>query len=167
MTARIGRDTLGRRLLASHADYLEAFDVLLALADQELRVFDTDLTQLELEAPLRAERLAEYLQQGSAPRLIVALHDPGALLARMPRTRRICTLFAPQVAIHQTVGEAARAQDCFALADTEHLVRRPVARQSRGVFLCGEPHEAAQYRERFDAIWESTEPAAPVTTLGL
>lgn len=161
------RLTPARQLLASHADYVECFDLLLALATRELRIFDATLAQLELEAPARAEQLGEFLRQGPNVRLMIALHDPGPLLARMPRLRRLCALFAPHVAIRQTFGEAARAQDCFVVADLEHLVRRPVAGQPRGVFLCGEPQEAAPYRERFDAIWESSEPAAPVTTLGL
>jgi hypothetical protein len=156
-----------RQLLATHAEYVECFDLLLALATRELRIFDPTLARLELESPARAEQLAAFLGQGADVRLMIALHDPAPLLSRMPRLRRLCALFAPQIEIRQTFGEAARAQDCFVIADLEHLARRPMASQPRGAFLCGEPQEAALYRERFDAIWESSEPAAPVTTLGL
>jgi hypothetical protein len=156
-----------RQLLATHADYVQCFDLLLVLATRELRIFDPTLAQLEIESPGRAAQFEEFLRQSAQARVLIALHDPAPLLARMPRLRRLCAMFAPQVAIRQTLGEAARAQDCFVVADLEHLVRRPVASQARGVFLCGEPQEAALYRERFDAIWESADPAAPVTTLGL
>jgi hypothetical protein len=156
-----------RQLLATHAEYVQCFDLLLALATRELRIFDPTLARLELESPARAGQLAAFLEQGAHVRLMIALHDPAPLLSRMPRLRRLCALFTPQVEIRQTLAEAARAQDCFVIADLKHLVRRPVASQPRGAFLCGEPQEAALYRERFDAIWESSEPTASVTTLGL
>jgi hypothetical protein len=156
-----------RQLLATHADYVQCFDLLLALTTRELRIFDPTLAQLELDAPARAAQLEELLRQSPQARMMIALHDPALLLARMPRMRRLCALFSPQIAIRQTFADAARAQDCFVVADLEHMVRRPVASQPRGVFLCGEPQEAALYRERFDAIWECAAPAAPVTTLGL
>jgi hypothetical protein len=156
-----------RQLLASRAAYVESFDLLLGLAVRELRIFDPDLAQLELESPGRLERLGELLRQDASVRVHVALHDPASLLARMPRTRRLFALFATQVAVRRTFGEAARAQDCFVIADAEHLVRRPVVTQARGVLLCGEAHQVAPCLERFEAVWESSEPAAPATTLGL
>jgi hypothetical protein len=65
------------------------------------------------------------------------------------------------------VGDAAKVQDCFVLADGEHLVRRPVTAQSRGVLVIGDPKECQPMRERFDEIWESSEPAVSANTTGL
>ena len=69
--------------------------------------------------------------------------------------------------IYRTQGDAAKVQDCFALADGEHLVRRPVTTQPRGVLVLNDPKECQPMRERFDEIWESSEPAVSAATTGL
>jgi len=71
------------------------------------------------------------------------------------------------IAVHRTVDDAARAQDCFVLVDAEHVIRRPVAAQSRGVVLTDDEKEARAMRERFDEIWQSSVPAVSATKLGL
>ena len=71
------------------------------------------------------------------------------------------------VLIFQTRGDAAKVQDCFVLADGNHLVRRPVTRQPRGVLVINDPKECQPMRERFDEIWESSVPAVSVNTTGL
>jgi hypothetical protein len=58
-------------------------------------------------------------------------------------------------------------QDCFVLADGEHLVRRPVTAQPRGVLVIGDPKECQPMRERFDQIWESSIPSVSANTTGL
>lgn len=156
-----------RVVVGTRREYLEAFDAVLGLARRELRVFDPDLAQLELDVPERIERLAAFLRATRGNRLLIAVHDPSYLARHSPRLARLIAAFSTDVAVHQTTGEAARVQDCFVLADGEHVVRRAVATHPRGVFVRDDPHEGALMRERFDQIWESSEPTAPPTTLGL
>ncbi len=156
-----------RDLLAAQADYLGAFDVLLALAERELRVFDPNLAQLDLDAPERVDALGAFLRRGATSRLYVAVHDTDHLQRHLPRLARLFALFSTTAMVSRTLGEAARVADCFVLADRDHFLRRPVAVQPRGVFVRHDPREAALMRERFEQIWESSEPAAPPTTLGL
>jgi len=156
-----------RVVVGTRQEYLEAFDAVLGLARRELRIFDPDLAQLELDAPERIERLAAFLRATRGNRLLIAVHDPSHLARHAPRLARLIAAFCADVAVHQTTGEAARVQDCFVLADGEHVVRRAVATHPRGAFIRDDPHEGALMRERFDQIWESSEPTAPPTTLGL
>src|SRR5215470_4548972 len=44
-----------RRLLGTRSEYLSAFDELASRGRRELRVFDPDCVQLDLNAPARAE----------------------------------------------------------------------------------------------------------------
>ena len=69
--------------------------------------------------------------------------------------------------VFRTEGEAARVQDRFVLADENHVLRRPVATQSRGVVLLDDEHEGHAMRLRFDEIWGSAIPAVSATKIGL
>jgi len=156
-----------RRLLGTRREYLAAFDELVAGLRRELRVFDPDCVQLDLNAPERAERMRAFLRASRDNRLLVAVHDPEHLKKHSPRFMRIVSEFSASIAIHQTEDEAARAQDCFVLADLEHFVRRPVATAARGVHAINELQEGRLIHERFDEIWQSSFPAVSATTLGL
>jgi hypothetical protein len=156
-----------RELIISRRQYLEAFDGLLATVRRELRVFDPDCAQLELNAPVRHAALRQFLLASADNRLFVVVHDPEHLKRGCPRMLDLVRDFSFAVAIHQSEGEAARVQDCFVLADMEHFVRRPVAAQSRGVYTLNEYQDSRLMRERFEEIWQSSVPAIPATTLGL
>jgi len=156
-----------RRLLGTRSEYLSAFDELASRGRRELRVFDPDCVQLDLNAPARAELLRRFLLASRDNRLLIVVHDPEPLKRYAARLMILLAEFRVAIAIHQTEGEALRAQDCFVLADMEHFVRRPVATAARGVYAINELHEARLIRERFDEIWQYSFPAITATTLGL
>ena len=157
-----------RQLIGSRREYLAAFDVLVGGLRRELRVFDPDCAQLELNAPGRIAALRTFLLASRDNRLLIAVHDPEHLRKHTPRFLRAARASSAQsIAIHQTEGEAARAQDCFVLADIEHFVRRPVAAAARGVYARNEFQDARLFRERFEEIWQSSFPAVSATSLGL
>jgi hypothetical protein len=156
-----------RHIIGTRSEYLAAFDALVAGLRRELRVFDPDCAQLELNTPDRVDALRRFLLASRDNRLLVAVHDPDHIRKRSPRFLRLLAEFSASIAIHQTEGDAARAQDCFVLADIEHFVRRPVATASRGVCAINEYQEARHIRERYDEIWQSSFPVVSATTLGL
>ena len=156
-----------RELIGSHREYLAAFDVLVGGLRRELRVFDPNCAQLELNAPGRIAALRTFLLASRDNRLLIAVHDPGHLRKHTPRFLELLAQFSASIAIQQTEGEALRAQDCFVLADIEHYVRRPVAAAARGVYARNEFQEARLFRERFEEIWHSSVPAISATSHGL
>lgn len=156
-----------RRVITVRSEYLAAFDDLVAHVRRELRIFDPDLVQLELNAPDRVENLRRFLIANRDNRLYMAVHDPDHLARHMPRMMDLLAQIGGKIAVHRTEGDAARVQDCFVLFDAEHVIRRPVAIQSRGVVLTDDQKEAHAMRERFDEIWQSSVPAVSATKLGL
>ena len=156
-----------RILLQARADYLTGFGKLLDLARRELRIFDPDLSGLEMNTAARAETLSRFLRGGANRRLFIALHDVDYVSKHCPRLIALLGIYASNVFIFRTIGEAAKVQDCFALADGDHLIRRPVTAQPRGVLVIGDPKECLPMRERFDEIWESSIPAVSANTTGL
>jgi hypothetical protein len=156
-----------RTLLQARSDYVQGFGRLLGLVRRELRIFDPDLSELQINSAERVEALARFLRGGPNRRVFVALHNVDYVSTRCPRLIALLGIYASSIFIYQTRGDAAKVQDCFVLADGEHLVRRPVTAQARGVLVIGDPKECQPMRERFDEIWESSIPAVSANTTGL
>lgn len=156
-----------RTLLQTRADYERGFGRVLGLVRRELRIFDSDLAELQINSAERVETFSRFLRGGPNRRVFIALHDVDYVSKRCPRFIALLGIYASSVFIYRTVGDAAKVQDCFVLADGEHLVRRPVTAQPRGVLVIGDPKECQPMRERFDEIWESSEPAVSANTTGL
>ena len=156
-----------RTLLQARSDYLQGFARLLGLARRELRIFDPDLSELEMNSTSRIETLTRFLRDSRARRIYVALHDIEHVTKHCPRLIALMGSYTSALRIFQTHGEAAKVQDCFVLADGDHLVRRPVRTQARGVLVINDPKECQPMRERFDEIWESSLSGVSAITTGL
>jgi hypothetical protein len=156
-----------RILLRTRSDYPEAFERLLGLARRELRIFDPDLSELEMNSASRLQTLTRFLRGSRTHRIHIALHDVGHVTKHCPRLIALLGSYTSAILIFRTHGDAAKVQDCFALADGDHLVRRPVRTQPRGVLVLNDPKECQPMRERFDEIWESSLPGVSAITTGL
>jgi hypothetical protein len=156
-----------RVLLQTRSEYLEGFNRLLGLAHRDLRVFDPDLSELEINSTGRIEMLTRFLRGNRMRRIYVALHHIEHVTKRCPRLLTLMGSYTSALLIFQTRGEAAKVQDCFVLADGDHLVRRPVTTQPRGVLVISDPKECQPMRERFDEIWESSVQTVSAITTGL
>ena len=156
-----------RTLLETTSDYLEGFNRLLGLVRRKLRIFDSDLSELNMNSAERIEMLTRFLRQDRTRVVYVALHDIEHVIQRCPRLITLIGSYPAGIQIFRTQGDAAKVQDCFVLADDDHLVRRPVTTQPRGVLVISDPKECQPTRERFDEIWESSLPAVSVNTTGL
>jgi hypothetical protein len=156
-----------RTLLATRREYLDGMERLLGLVQRELRIFDPDLAELGLNAAPRIDRLRGFLHGSRTHRLYIAVHETGFVTRHCPRMLSLLGSFPRQMLIHQTLGEALKAQDCFVIADDRHLVRRPVAAQPRGVLVLDEPVDCGSIRDRFEEIWESSTPTVSPSVTGL
>jgi hypothetical protein len=156
-----------RTLLATRREYLDGMERLLGLVRRELRVFDPDLAELGLNAAPGIERLRAFLHASRTHGLFIAVHDTGFVTRHCPRLLALLGSFPRQMYIHQTLGEALKAQDCFVIADESHLVRRSVAAQPRGVLVLDDPRDVGSIRDRFQEIWDSSAPTVSPTVTGL
>ena len=156
-----------RSLLSTRKEYRDGFERLIELAERELRIFDGDLSDLEINSPQKSGLLRAFLLRGRNTRLYIAVHDPDYVRKYCPRLMDLLRQFGDRMFIHQTAGEAARVQDCFVLADKLHFVRRPVRAQARGSFRLDDEHESLGMHLRFSEIWDSSFPAVAATTAGL
>ena len=156
-----------RTLISTRREYLQGVDLLFGLLQQELRIFDPDLSDLKLEAPARIENLRMFLSRNPANTVRIAVHDAEYIKRHCPRLMRLLGSYASRLAIHRTLGGAAKVQDCFVLADRVHILRRPVAKQGRGVIILDDAKDGQTMHERFSEIWEFSESGASASTSGL
>ena len=156
-----------RILIGSRREYLDAVERLIGMVNRELRIFDPDLSELDFNSESRIATLRRILSGGRMHRVYIALHDVEYVSTRCPRLIELLLIFPSALFIFRTEGEATRAQDRFVLADENHVVRRPVASQARGVIRLDDLHEGHGMRLRFDEIWESSVPAVSAVTTGL
>jgi AcrR family transcriptional regulator len=155
------------RRFDTEADFQAAVDRLLEQDGRELRIFDPDLQALRLNAPDRVERLERFLLASRTRRLYVVVHDPEHLTRHCPRMMRLLARFAHVIQVNRTHEEIRELQDAFLVLDSEHYLRRPVARFFRGAIGIYDETEALAMRGRFNEIWSASFPAVSATTLGL
>lgn len=148
-------------------DYREAIDTLIRQARRTLRIFDYDLADGGYSTPLRQELLRAFLLASRASRLTLILHDTDHLLRDCPRLLALFRQFSHAVEIRQTTADAKNVYDPFIIADEAHCLHRFHYDHPRALLALNDPGEARLLSERFVEIREASEPAAPITPLGL
>ena len=156
-----------RSALSTRKEYRDALARLIGLAQHELRIFDADFSDLDINSPQTYELLRAFLLRGRNNRLYIAVHDTGYVRNRCARLLKLLRQFSDRVFIHQTQGDAANVQDCLVLADKLHFVRRPVYAQPRATLILNDDKESQGIYLRFAEIWDSSFPAVSATTSGL
>ena len=157
----------GYRIVSGVAESLAAIDSVVATAERTLRVFDISLSGRGFNTPARAEQLRQFLVAGRAHRVLVALHDTSLLERENPRLLILLRQFPMSIEIHRTLGQARNALDPFVVADDHSVWHQLHFEQPRAVVALHAPADALPIAQRFDEIWELSEPAVSATTLGL
>ena len=157
----------GYRPLSGVAESQAAIDEVLAVAQRTIRIFDITLGNRGFNSPARAERLRQFVVAGRAHRILIALHETTGLERDCPRLLTLLRQFPMSIEIHRTVGEARNAHDPFVVADDHSVWHQVHFEQPRAVLAIDSPPDALPIAQRFDEIWDLSEPAVSATTLGL
>lgn len=152
---------------SSEAGYRDAIDATLTLACREVRIFDRDLSRMALEAPARIAALERFLAGGPNRRLRVALHGIDILERRSPRLLGLLRRLGHQIEIRLTPDHLRHLADCLVLADELHATVRFHADHARGKRLAASGKAVQPYWQRFDDLWEASQPVSPGTASGL
>lgn len=158
-----GRDY---RILTTLAQSQLAIDEVIAAARQRLRLFDLSLEGRGSNAPARIERLRELLAAGRAHRIEIALHEPEQVERDAPRLAMLARQYPTSVELRRTQGEARKANDPMVIADTHSAWHRMYHEHPRAIVALHSPADAVPLGQRFDEIWELSEPWALGRLLG-
>lgn len=155
-----------RRLIASRGEFATALDEVIARADRNLRIFDPTLEHYGMNSAAREEQLAEFLNRRRTNRLMIVAHDM-QVVTRAARFMRLLRRFSHAIAVHQTHDAIRNLEDVLIVADDLHCLRRPHHAHPKGVVYFDDRGETREWLNRFNAIWEQSNPAVSATTVGL
>ncbi|HET9653484.1 MAG TPA: hypothetical protein VFP36_14900 [Usitatibacter sp.] len=155
------------RPLTGIAESQAAIDEVIAAAQRTLRLFDISLAHRGFNAPARIDRLRQFLVAGRAHRILIALHETENLERECPRLLMLVRQFPMSVEVHRTLGEARNAMDPFVVADDQSVWHQMHHEQPRAIVALHCPSDAIPLMQRFDEIWELSEPCALGRVLGL
>lgn len=158
------------RLMESNADSACAIEQVVNVAVRELRVFDATARTLRDRGfgnPARIEVLRTLLLANREHRLRIALHDVKAIENELPRLLDLLTRFSGQIQLNRTVDQATEARDSMIIADDSHFWRKLHIDHPRSVITINDAGGTRPFLERFEEIWEKSEPAVSGSTLGL
>lgn len=154
-------------MLAGEAEYAQAINQVIELAQRTLHIFDLNLAKGDYGTLSRHDALRNFLLRNPGNRLVIVLHETDHLTRYCPRLMNLLRIHSHAISIRETADHARSASDPFVIADKVHYVHRF---HSSGVrFLLGfHDHQgASQLEERFDQLLEASQPASTVYSLGL
>jgi hypothetical protein len=155
------------RQISGIAESLEAIDEVISVAERVIRIFDISLSNRGFNSPARAAALREFLVRGRSHRILIALHETELLERENPRLLTLLRQFPMSIEIHRTLAQARNATDPFVLADDHSVWHQLHVEQPRAIVALHSPADTLPISQRFDEIWDLSEPAVSATTLGL
>ena len=157
----------GYRHITGIAESQAAIDEVIGVAQRTIRVFDIALANRGFNTPARTDRLRQFFVAGRAHRLLIALHETENLEREAPRLLALLRQFPMSIEIHRTLAQARNAMDPFVVADDHSVWHQHHFEQPRATVAIQSPADAMPVAQRFEEIWELSEPAISATTLGL
>jgi len=155
------------RPITGITESLAAIEEVVGAAQRTIRVFDISLSNRGFNSPGLTEKLRQFLVAGRTHRLFIALHNTDLLERESPRLLQLLRQFPMSIEIHRTLAQARNAMDPFVLADDHSVWHQHHHEQPRAILALRSPPDATPIMQRFDEIWDLSEPAVSATTLGL
>lgn len=155
------------QIFESEADFRTAVDHTLATAQHEIRIFDSDLARMGLADSRHVAMISAFLGANRNRRIRIVLHDAEPLEARMPRLVALIRNNVHAIAVRRTPDHLRQLADCWLLADGVHGALRFHADHPRGKRITNSAAEIGPWWQRFDALWEESEPCSPGAVTGL
>jgi hypothetical protein len=156
----------GERMLEGAIACEQALDELIANAAYTVRIFDKNIGR-GFNSPQRYELLRQLLLARRTNRVYIVLHETANIARDCPRLIMLLRQFSHAVSIHQTLPDARRVYDPFAVADDARFVHRFHYDDVRGVATVGDIAATGLLLKRYEEIWQASAPAVAATTIGL
>jgi hypothetical protein len=158
---------LQHKALDGITEYIAALDSICALAQLSLFIFENDFDSLGFNSETRYNTLRKFLLSSPNVRLKFLAHDVQPIVRYCPRIMLLQRQFSHIMNIYQTPVNLRHLTAPFAVADSQHFVRRFHFDNARGEFAQHEPEGAIVLKSRFEEMWAASRQNASITTLGL
>ena len=164
-----GADTV-YRMMDSRVEASDAIDEVLACAKTEIRIFDSTpatLRERDFGRPACIDRLRQLLIANPQHRLRIVLQETRDIESELPRLLNLLAVLSAQIQIHLCTASARGARDVMIIADDAHFWRKPYFEHPRSILTLRDPAATQPFVDRFEEIWQNSEPAFSGGTAGL
>lgn len=151
----------------SEGGFRQALDTVITAATQEIRVFDRNLTRIQLDQKDRAEAIGRFLAGDHYRRLRIIVHDPEHCERYCPRLLAMLRRFSQAVEFRQSPNELRHLSECLLLADRAQAAVRFHIDHPRGKIILDAPEEVHPWWQRFEELWGLSTPCLSATRSGL
>jgi hypothetical protein len=148
------------------SEFRAAFDTLLAGTHRQLRVYDHDLSLLDIDHTPRHAALRALCVAGGGRRIELLLDDISHIARNYPRLMQLLRDFNHVLEIRQADPDAPRPEEAFVLADRHGVLLRVDKAALPGILHPDDPGQASLLHQSFESMWQRS-PANVSTTLGL
>jgi hypothetical protein len=152
---------------SARSEIAGALDELATLSRRTLRVFDADLSECGYDRPERISLLRAILRGGRDHRVLMVVHDARFIESRSPRLLDLWRQFPEGLEIRRTQPDVRGATDAFAIADQSAYWHRHHRDHYAAELANDEPAMLRGLLQRFDELWQASEPTTGPTVLGL
>jgi hypothetical protein len=147
-------------------EYEHMFDELLHGTQQVVRIFDRTLSAA-YNSPRRCDAFSRILRAGPPNSLQIVIHEPQPVERVCPRFVMLLQRFSHVAKVRQTPRFARHVYDPFVVFDASHYLHRFHHEQPRFARGLNDVDGAQQLLERFDELWDASEPALARSIPGL
>lgn len=155
------------QILFGERNYEAALNLIISYAQNELVIFDADFSRGGYNSLKRYELLNQFLAKSNKNKLNIVLLDADYLMQNCPRLLGLLKNYSHLMTIYKTNQAAKIAQDCFIIADQQHVLRRFNKDQARFKFNVDDKILATQINERFSELLAETTEKIASYPLGL
>lgn len=147
-------------------EYEAVIDSFIPQTQSTVRIFDKSLSRA-YNSPSRFELLRKFVIADRTNRLLIVLHEAGTLERDCPRILQLLQQFSYAVIIRETLRPAKHVYDPFVIFDASHYVHRFHYDHLRAAHGTNDVLGAMQLLDRFNEIWEVSDPAVSANVSGL
>lgn len=149
------------------AEFRDAFDALLAGTHRQLRVYDHDLSLLEIDHSPRHAALRALCVAGGGRRIELLLDDISRVARAHSRLMQLVRDFGHVLEIRQADPDAPGPDQAFALADRHGVLLRADKGAALGTLHLDDARDAVLLNQRFEGMWQRSPAGVSASTLGL
>jgi len=149
------------------SEFLAAFDELLASTHRQLRLYDHDLSLIEIDHAPRHAALRALCVAGGGRRVELLLDDISLVARRHPRLMQLVRDFGHVLEIRQADPNAPRPDQAFVLADRHGVLLRADKAAVHGTLHLDDAGNAVLLNQNFEGMWQRSPASVSATTLGL
>ena len=162
-----GTELQANTVMLGERNYEAALALVIAAAQNELLIFDQDLSHGDYASLQRAELIQQFLSTSALSKLTIIVQNSEFFVHKCPKLFGLLKRYGHKMTVYETNDTAKIAKDCFVIADKRHYVRRFHIDQARFKYALDDAEECANLNMRFDELMDETVDAVSATKLGL